>query len=235
MNTKHPLHKEKLKIQRELDELYDIKWNQNLVPYDKPVKNGYKKVFDLRDDIKNRDDAWVFYKCLELVGKTVWSRDKSFKKKIRKGKYEFVSPGFGYISEKIYEVLHPAVKKYFSEISYGHKDYNAYWKRYSCHVPSFFFIIKIKPNYVTHYREHDSVIETKIAEKNDLLWSAKFYNVNTWKRSGRSAPKDFRIDFTRSDRRHSKQTVKKNVMMEGDYDSFEYRYSHRHCAAWYYW
>jgi hypothetical protein len=235
MNTKHPLYKEKIKIQRELEELYDIKRNQNLIPYDKPVKYGYKKVFDLRDDIKNRDDAWVFFKCIELVGKTVWNRDKSFKRKIKKGKYEFVNPGFGYISEKTYEAQHPAVKKYFSEITYGHREYHPYWKRYQCHAPSFFFVVKTKPNYITHYREHDSVIESEIAEKEDVLWGGKFYAVNTWRRSSKSAPKDFRQGFNRSDRRHGKRTVKKNVDAGGDFDSFEYRYSHRHGAAWIYW
>ena len=235
MNTKHPLYKETLRIERELNALEEIKWNTNLVPYDKPVKVGYKRVFDLRDDIKNRDDSWVFYKCLALVGKTVYHREKTFKRKIRKGKYEYVYPSFGYISDKVYEAQHPAVKKYFSEISPYHKDYNPYWKRYSCHVPSFYFIVKTKPNYVTHYREHDSVIEGQIAEKRDFLWGPKYYNVKKGRWSGKSAPKDFRMDFTRSDRRHSKMTVKRNVSNGGDYDDYEYRYSHRHCAAWYYW
>jgi hypothetical protein len=233
MNTKHPLYKEKLKIERELNELEEIKWNANWIPYDKPVKNGYRMVFDLRDDIKNRDDAWVFYKCIELVGGKTWCRDKSFRKKVRKGKYEYIYPGFGYISERTYELLQPAVKKYFSEIGPGHKSYNPYFKRYTCVAPSFYFVNKVKPYYVTHYREHDSVIERQIAEKRDALWGDKFYEIKTW-RSG-SAPKDFRMDFTRSDRRHGKLTVKRNVSNGGDYDDYEYRYSHRHCAAWYYW
>ena len=85
MNTKHPLYKEMLKVEREIDALYEIKWNQNYVQLEKPYKSGYYKTFDLRDDIKNRSDAWVFYKCIELAATTVWCKDKTFKSKYRKG------------------------------------------------------------------------------------------------------------------------------------------------------
>lgn len=234
MNTKHPLYKEKKRIERELDSLYDIQRNQNWIPLEKPYKNGYRKVFDIREDIKNRDDAWVFYKCIELVGVTSWSREKSFKKKIKKGKYEYVNPVFGYISEKVYQNLHPAVKKYFHEIDSYNKNYSPYWKRYACHVPSFYFIIKTKPHYVTHYKEHDAVIERQIAELDDYLDSKPFWSVHLW-RGYSGAPKDARVFYSRSDRRHSKQTLKNNIDAGDDCDKYEYRYNHRHSARWDYW
>lgn len=234
MNTKHPLYKEKLKVQRDKWELEKIQDNQNWIELEKPYKDGYYKVWDLRDDIKNRDDAWVFYKCIKLVGERVWNRDKSFKKKVRKGKYEYVSPGFGYISERVYEDLEPEVKKYFYKITYGDKDYNSFWPRYRCMVHTYFFVTKIKARWITHYKEIDSVIESQINEKYDELSSKKFYDVQIWRDA--NPPKDFIKPYHRSDRRNSKQTVYKNMMFGGDeFDNYEYRYHHKNSASWDYW
>lgn len=233
MNTKHPLYKEKLKLEKEYWELREIRSNQNLIALEKPYKYGYYKVFDLRDDIKNRDDSWVFYTCLELVGETCWWRDKKFRKKTKKGKYEYVSPGFGYISDRVYEKLHPAVKKYFAEISVYHKNYHPFYKRYTCVAPSFYFVTKVRPHYVTHYREHDSVLERQIAEKDSALSNDKFYG---WRYGSGSAPKEYTKCYNRSDRRHNKQAIKKNIKFGGeDMDDFQYRYAHRHSATWNYW
>ena len=116
-NTKDPLYKEYLKTLRERNEIWEIERNQNWIELEKPYINGYYMVSDLRFDIKNREDVWVFYKCIELVGGRVWCRDKTFKRKLGKGKYEYIRPDFGIISEQTYTNLHPAVKKHFSEIS----------------------------------------------------------------------------------------------------------------------
>ena len=234
MNTKHPLYKEKLQVQRDMYELEKIQDNQNWIELDKPIKNGYYKVWDLRDDIKNRDDAWVFYECIRLVGERIWYRDKSFRKKIRKGKYEYVSPGFGYISDKVYDGLVPAVKKHFVELSFYDKNYNHYFKRYKCTVHSYYFVEKVKAKWITHYKEVDSVIESKINEKRDELWSKKFYDVQIW--SDANPPKWFIKPYHRSDRRNSKQTVRKNMNFGvDDFSDYEYRYHHKNSARWDYW
>jgi len=236
MNSKHPLHKEKLAVEEQLGKLYEIRRNQSWIELDVPYKSGYYLSFDLRDDIKNRSDAWVFYECIRLVGKTVWWKDKSFKRKISKGKYEYYQPGFGEISENTYTYLHPAVKKYFSEVKWYDKGWNPYRKTYSCRVPSYFFVTKTEPCWVTHYKEHDNVIEAEISELRDYLNSKKFWPLGgyySWSRGG--APKDYRKSYTRSDRRHSKQTAKKNAAAGDDCHKYEYRYSHRHSARYDYW
>jgi len=234
MNTKHPLHKEMLKVERELSELYEIQRNKNWIELDVPYKDGYYKYSDLRDDIKNRADAWVFYECLRLVGDRIWSRDKSFKKKIRKGKYEYLVPSFGEISEDIYRNAHPAVQKYFALVSPFSKRWNPYRKSYTCTVPSYYFVDKIKPRWITHYKEYDAVIEKRIRELDDYLDSEKFWNVYLWHGRG-GIPREFTKPFTRSDRRHNKAALKKNVDNGDDYDACEYRYAHRHSARWDYW
>jgi hypothetical protein len=234
MNTKHPLYKEKLKVEEQLRELYEIQRNQNWVELAVPYKDGYYKYTDLRDDIKNRADAWVFRECLNLVGGRIWSRSRSFKKKVKKGKYEYLVPSFGEISEEQYRNTHPKVQKYFEPVGPYSQRWNPYRKYYVCIVPGYYFIDKIKPRWITHYKEHDNLIEAQIAELDDYLDSKKFWNVHLWRGHG-GVPREFTKSYTRSDRRHSKVTVKKNVAKGDDCDSYEYRYAHRHSARWDYW
>lgn len=230
MNTKHPLYKEKLKVEEEIHQLWKIQCNKNWIELEKPYKNGYYKVWDLREDIKNRDDAWVYYECIKLVGEKIWGRDKTFKKKIKKGTYQYVSPGFGYITERAFENLIPAVKKHFSEVGPYSKYYNYYEKRYTCTVHTYYFVEKVKAHWVTHYQEFDSVLDSQINEREDYIRSQKFWPILGWYTG---APKDFVKGYNRSDRRHSRQTVQRNIVSGGDDCSeYEYRYQHRHGARW---
>jgi hypothetical protein len=235
MNTKHPLYKEKIRLQNESVKLSVIQRNQNWIELETPYISGYYMVFDLRDDIKNRDDAWVFYECIRLVGKKAWSKSKSFKRKIKKGKYEYIFPEFGQVSEETYKNLHPAVKKYFSEISWFHKNWHPMRKAYACRVPSYFFVYKTEPRWITHYKEIDSVIAQEEAEIDDQLWSGKMRPVNS--RFGeRGGLASYARCHNRSDRRVNKQTLQRNIMNGGeDMDKYEYRYNHRHSALWEYW
>jgi len=181
-------------------------------------------VSDLRNDIKNREDAWVFYKCIELVGGLVWWKDKTFKRKLGKGKYEYIRPEVGIISEETYNSLHPAVKKQFSEISEFHKRWNPYRKQYGCRVPSYYFIDKIKPRWITHYREHDELIKQMEAEAYDKIENnfAKFNSMYTYK-----------SDKPYSQARN-KMTLKRNLMAN-DIETYEYRFNHKHSALWDCW
>lgn len=229
-NRKDPLYKEYLKTLRERNEIWKIERNQNWIELDKPYINGYYMVSDIRDDIKNREDAWVFYKCIELVGGRIWHRDKTFKRKLGKGKYEYIRPELGIISEETYTNIHPAVKKHFSEISEFHKRWNPYRKQYACRVPSYYFVDKIKPRWITHYKEHDELIAQMEAEANDKLYG-KFWK---WYRHRPSGVKPYAQVHNRSDRRHSKQTIKRNIMSD-DCEQYEYRYNPRNSAKWECW
>lgn len=233
MNTKHLLYKEKLKIERELYALEEIQRNANWIKLEKPYRNGYWKYYDLRDDIKNRSDAWVFYKCIELVGGRSWSKDKKFRRKLKKGVFEIINPKISDIDEKAYNNLHPAVKKYFREVQSYQKGYNFFRKQYYCNVPSYYFVAKVKPRWITEYQEYDGTLKGQIAEKDELLWGPKFYDIS---RRWGSAPGWFCATYHRSDRRHNKKTLH-CIIKDGDYDAdrYEFRYGHRNGATWDWW
>lgn len=234
MNTKHPLYKEKLRIERELDFLYEIQDNQNWIELEKPYKNGYWKYFDLRDDIKNRQDAWVFYKCVELIGGSVWNRDKKFLSKRGKGKYEEIIPSKSKISKEKYDSLPPAVQHYFSEVMWYEKSWNPYRKTYKCNL-TYELVYKIRSCWVTQYREKDSIIEIKIAEKRDYLNSEKFIKINTRFGKDRGGLSSYANCKNRSDRSHSKQTLHRNIKDADGFDKHEFRYNHKQSAIWEYW
>jgi hypothetical protein len=235
MNTKHPLYKEKIRLQNESAKLYKIQRNQNWIELERPYINGYYMFSDLREDIKNRDDAWVFYECIRLVGGQVWHSDKTFKRKLSKGKYEYIRPDIGVISEDTYERLLPAVKKHFSVISEFHKRWNPHRKKYACRVPSYYFVDKIKPRWITHYKEHDCLIAQQEAEVEDVLRSGKMRPVDGWY-ADRPGYSSYTKARNRSDRKNSKETLRRNIASGGDdMDNYEYRYNHKHSARWDYW
>ncbi len=235
MNSKHPLFKERIRLQKESAKLREIQRNQNWIELEKPYISGYYMVSDLRDDIKNREDAWVFYECIKLVGERVWCRDKTFKIKLSKGRYEYIRPEFGIISEETYDSIHPAVRKHFSEISEFHRRWNPYRKQYACRVPSYYFVDKVKPRWITHYKEHDELIAQMEAEIYDALGSNKMRPVNTWY-ADRSGLSSYANEKNRSDRAKNKQALHRNLQNGGKYmDKYEYRYNHKHSALWEYW
>lgn len=122
MNTKTDPYKETLKPEREIYELEEIqRKNTRWVKLDVPYRNGYYKTYELRPDIKNRDDAWVFEEILRITAKKIFDKKKHFRIKYKKGHYEIRRPGFRYISEKAYFDLKPQVKKYFRPVDHFDK------------------------------------------------------------------------------------------------------------------
>lgn len=224
MNRKDKFYKEYLKVQDRYDELWDIKRNQSLIKLDVPYKRGYNKTYDLRSDIKNREDAWVFYKCLELINGSIWCVNKKFLSKSGKGKYVERVPQKNWINESTFESLRPQVKKYFYKVE---KQYRRI--EYHCSL-SFELVFKIKPNLITHYRQHDELIEQEFAEIRSLLLY-KFYK---FEYGYRSFTGSYQAINNRKDRAFNRACLEKNKKVE-DFDKYEYKYKHRHSAIYDAW
>ena len=233
MNSKNKNFKEWLKICKDIQNLEYAKRNQNLIPLDEPYKNGYWVEFDLRKDIKNRVDAWVYETCIEISGSYSWCKDKTMKRKLSKGKYEDIVLEFRSIEERKYQNLPIQVQKCFFEIRYGSRDWNPFVKKYDCVIPRHFFVYKLTPRWITHYTELDSVLEKEIAEKEDKVYKNKKF-LGLSERNYDSVPKGFCKTFNRAFRSKNKNSLKRNISSP-DNDQYEYLYSHKHSARWYYW
>lgn len=157
-----------------------------LIPYDKPVRNGYKKYFVLRDDVKRRNDAEVFERILTIINTTVYSADTDFKvtrKVRRKGwrgkihkKKEIVEiPHFlRVIPKQQWEKLNwPShFTKYFYYGVAQQQDRYGNVRRYEGYifVNPYFFDTEIKEHFVTHYQKRDPDLESQIAKLDNKLW-----------------------------------------------------------------
>lgn len=229
MNSKHPLYKRKAELENEFDELRRIQRNQNWIELDVPIRDGYEMILILRGDIAHREDSWIFQECLNICSRSVYCKDKNFRVKRHKGKYEDLRPSIESISADKYNQLHPSVKKWFVE-ELG----RVWWqKKYTCTVPRFYFTQKIIPSYITHYREFDSVIAQRESEVRDELDSNKMRSVNhQYKGSGYG---DLVKLSNRSNRKKSKRIIQRNIEFGGDFDSFEFGRDHRHSIGWIYW
>ncbi len=234
MNTKTDLYKEKLKLEREIYELEEIqRKNTRWVKLDVPYRNGYYKTYELRPDIKNRDDAWVFEEIIKITVQRIFGKNKHFRVKYKKGHYEVRRPDRRYISENTYISLKPQVKKHFRPVDHFDKHYNPWRKEYTATVPEYYFVEKIKPRWITHELVCDVDVSKELAEKNTELRSQKFHKLY-W--NWGSAPSWYCATFNRADRRHNKQEIKK-MIESGDFDSGneDLRYNHRHGATWMWW
>jgi len=229
-NSKDPLYKGYLRTLSEIDMLWEIKYSNCWITLDKPYKRGYDMSYDIRSDIKNRDDAWVFKRCVELIGGTVWSRDKKFLRKTGKGTLEPIVPGKFDISKDAYDSLHPAVKRHFIEVTWWMKNYNPWRKTYHCTL-TYELVTKISAHWVYKYKEHDSVIERKLAEYSSIL-ETKYYKF--WRGGNQGRVASYAKIHNRTDRNHNNQAVRKNAKYE-DCDTFGYTYRHRHSAKWEAW
>lgn len=183
-----------LRLDRELRKLVDQKYDMPLVPLEKPIRNGYKKTFILRDDIARREDADVLWKVLKEVNTTVYCSRKDFiAKNYKTKKMEPIKHGFRPVSKPRWDELEalwtPREIKWFSKYSYltlescpVHK--HGYLKglcncRYTT-MPIFYVVDKIDIHYLTHYRPIDPDLETKISELRHYLYANDLYR-KIWK------------------------------------------------------
>ena len=223
-NSKDPLYKEYYKALEKLWDLYATRRNNCWVELEKPYKHGYDMTLDLRDDIKRREDAWVYQTCLSLINSKVWCRDKKFVRKLRKGKYEDIRPNKKWIDGKVYEGLHPKVKRHF------YKHTNMYGRiEYHCTL-SFELVCKIKPHWVTMYYVHDNELAKEEGELKRTMEN-KFYKFYYGSRGG---VKSYAIIRNRKDRAYNKATLKTNLKFDS-FDKKEYRYNHKSSAKWDAW
>lgn len=172
--NKHFIKEKKIiRLKKEDEKNYKAIGNQGYIELEKPIPHGFNAEWVLRDDILRRDDAWAFQEALDACNETIWSKDVSFKAKDYKTKKWYVKqPKLKCINKEAYEKLSPTAKKFFVEdISYERR----YWrygfndKYYRCTL-SYELVVKITQSYITHRREHDSILYQIDAEIEDQLY-----------------------------------------------------------------
>ncbi len=160
---------------RHSDRLWEMKRNIPLVPLDKPYQKGFVRFFVVRDDVKRSKDGRFFGELLEKINTEMYSPNRKFlKKKRRRGKriyvakeqrianiypWEWDSAKFGLTErEKQYFIM----KDNYCPIRKSCKVYYEYTEPWR-------FVLKVKPNLITHYKPLQSDLEKEIDETDSFL------------------------------------------------------------------
>lgn len=175
------------KIHKELNKLYQAKFNLALIPLDKPVRHGWFKYLVLREDVARRKDAAVFQEILDVCGRCVWGRDKPKAdeewERYQKADRDWQWAGLAWITKKMINRLSPKAKQYFVEYEWKWTPWEGSIKRYYCHVPKYFYVPTYEKAYVTHLQAVDSELESQIAHLENQLLGDDLYVYSRYARN----------------------------------------------------
>lgn len=236
MNSKDKKIKLYKELNRRLKKNQRAQYDLGYLPYDKPIHKGYDIYYKLRDDIKRRDDYYVFEYILRKFGKSSWCKNTEFRRWDYLTKsYVNINPYIRHISEKEYDELLSEAKKWFTKYD-GQNKIVIWGKVYDYYIntiPEFFFKKKIKKHYKTHYKVIDSALLQEEAYLIDRLkW--EFYG----KLYGRSsAPKWYCKVFHKKEKNKCNMAIRKALKSRNieDFENIPVDPRHRNSATWYYW
>ena len=141
--------------------------NQGYIKLDKPIHNGYNAEYTLRKDILNRIDADVYQEALDACKTTLWCKNEDFKfRDWKTKKMVHQNPSLKKLNKSDYEKLSIQARRFFFEVEmvntkywrYGYSD-----KFFLCTLSYELVVVKSKA-YVTHRREHNSILYQRRAE-----------------------------------------------------------------------
>ncbi|MFC3160161.1 hypothetical protein SAMN05443633_102516 [Chryseobacterium arachidis] len=146
-------------------ELWKLRRNIPLVPLEKPYQKGFVRFFVVRDDVQRSKDGNFFEELLKKINTEMYSETRKFLKRKRKSgrriyvekeqkianvyPWEWNNPKFGltererqyFIKKEDYCPIRKSVKEYYEFIEP--------WR----------FVLRVKPNIITHYKPLDSDLE----------------------------------------------------------------------------
>jgi hypothetical protein len=217
--------KEFLRLEKELRANWEAQRNLGYKPLEKPIPDGYRAQWVLREDVARREDADRFQYILDNFGKSVWCKRKDFKVwDYQIKKLVDVKPYFREITPKEYESLSIWAKKFFTEGQKYSRWGNYMYSYYYVNIPSHYLVPQVRRDYKTHYKVIDEILQQEEAELEARLdWD--FYNERRARWKSHRSNKTWRKIFHRSDRSKTRQIIKRNVMnaKEGEHynDSIE--------------
>lgn len=217
--------KEYLRLKKELEINRYAQRRLGWVELDKPKHIGWVAKLKPRQDILNREDAWVFEGICDLFSSVSYAKKiELFDWNIKKKKTYYTTynkPHIKSIGQHQYDSLVPQAQKYFT------LDTHTWTNRYYCNVPNFYWEIFYEKNYQTKVKISDCILEQEEAEIQYQI-DKKFHIRDKW---CKGAPKSFRKKLNRSQRAKSKQTLY-NIVINGKDEEFVDNYR---SARWLWW
>jgi len=165
------------------DELWEVKRNIPLVPLEKPYQKGFVRFFVVRDDVKSSKDGDFFEGILKKVNTKMYSETRKFLKKKRKfGHRIYVEKEQKIASIYPWEWENPKFELTERERQYFVKreDYcpiRKSIKTYYQFIEPWRFVLRVRPNIITHYKPLKSDLEKEIDELDSFLNQDKIQGI----------------------------------------------------------
>ncbi len=165
---KHLIQLEKKRV-----ELWMKRRNLGWEPLTPPIQKGWKRFFVLRDDVANSNSADFYQGILDKINTSLWSYRKDFLVRKRKfGKKTYVV--------KQQKLLEPDLND-FLKLDFNEREqdlfYSAFrmgkWTKlpimYFVFSEPWRFVLRVRPNMITHVRMKDAQLESEIRKLDDYL------------------------------------------------------------------
>lgn len=176
------------------EELWKIKREIPLVPLEKPYQKGFVRFFVVRDDVKRSKDSDFFEGILNKINTKMYSETRKFLKKKRKfGRRIYVEKEQKLARLSTYQWNDPKLRLTDRERQYflRREDYCPIRKRHNIYyefIEPWRFVLRVKPNMITHYKPLHSDLEKEIDELNSYLGQHKVAGIVHKKIYGRPNP-----------------------------------------------
>jgi len=167
--------KELLALERERNEL----WKKRRVPIEytevKPIRNGWIRYFDLREDLKGRPDYKYLREILDKCNCQQFCRNKKFNYGRRSWIYrmdkefhlkEVFDKEFQQFSERAQKEFWKEERVNWSGAVYG------IWHPA---IPEWMLTIKVKPHYIRYFASFDTEVESKLDRMENRIHSHNLY------------------------------------------------------------
>lgn len=146
-----------------------------LIPLEEPYQRGFVRFFVVREDVKRSKDGEFFEGILEKINSYMYSESRQFLKKKRKSGrriyvekeqklktvslYSWTNPKFG---------LTPRERQYFLKQE-EYVLFRKYNETYYEFIEPWRFVLRVRPNMITHYKPVDAELEKEYAELESYL------------------------------------------------------------------
>ena len=159
----------------------DAEW----IELDKPIRAGWEKTFQLRDDVAVRKDAHVFAEILESINHSIRSHRKDFRYRLKAKQYETAEPELRILEKEKWN-LPDHFRKHFEEGQFAQTmddrgrpiepEYQRKIRGFRFLYP-YYCQTTIVPFYATHRKIHRADREARLKELEN-----KIESVGGWKR-----------------------------------------------------
>jgi hypothetical protein len=191
--------KEAIKLQKRYNFLLKINRSPDLIPLEKPIRDGWVRYFVLRTDNINPKLKPTLLYLLKILNNNIFCKNKKFMYKDWKTrKLKPILQTLTELDEKTYNALEEKYRKYFFLV--WKKQYyfsNRLIKKYVFKYPDY-YVFRIKPSYITHTAPVDGMIAAEQNKIENKLWNRDFFAM---KYGGYSRGKDWLSEDVRRKRR----------------------------------